>query len=60
MSREIFIDTAEAARQFGKPNRAAFRKWAKRRRIAVIKDGRRWLVDRLEVEAALRMKTTVA
>lgn len=58
--KPVFIDTESAAQLFGKPTRAAFRKWAKRRNLTVIKDGRRWLVDRLELEAILRTKATTA
>jgi hypothetical protein len=59
MSR-VFIGTDQAAAMLSKPTRKAFRMWAKRRRLTVIKDGRRWLVDRLEIEAELKRKETVA
>jgi hypothetical protein len=57
--RPIFIDTAEAGRMLSK-SRAAFRMWAKRRRLTVIKSGRRWLISELDILAELKRRETVA
>lgn len=58
-SRDIFITTKAAGEMVSK-SPAAFRMWAKRRGIEVVKDGRHWLVSRIDILATLKRRTVKA
>jgi hypothetical protein len=54
--RGPLLNTAQAAEFSGRPNRAAFRKWALRARLVPIipRGSRLLLYDKADIEAALR------
>lgn len=58
--RELFITTDLAAAMLSKPSRAAFRMWAKRRGLTVIKSGGAWLINERDIRAELKRREAVA
>lgn len=51
--QEVFLSTDKAAEFVGSPNRAAFRKWAKRAGLTFCYRGRRVVISRRDLEAEL-------
>lgn len=58
--REVFITTDTAAQLLGQPTRAAFRMWAKRRGLTVVKFGGAWRVSELDIRAELKRRERTA
>lgn len=58
--RDVFIGTAEAAHLLGQPTRAAFRMWAKRRGLTVVKFGGAWRVSERDIRAELKRREVSA
>lgn len=49
-----YMDTEEARIYLRKPSREAFRRWAERHGVTILRCGRRLLVDRRELDRVLQ------